>query len=298
MKRKNPFREIYDKDLEGDFPNFVDIELTNHCNLNCIFCSRNIMKREKGYMEDQTFKKIIDECAIHNTPVRFIRWGEPISHPKIIEFCKYVKSKNLLLHITTNGILLSKKITNQLIEIGVDSIIFSFQGSTKERYEIMRNTDKYDTLRRNIKRLNKYRGDKPYIQITSTMLNDTEKNIKRFTKYWEKYSDLITTGRTNMSRLSDNIPKNAKYLPCIEVLQKLSVDWDGKVTACCGDYDNLMTIGDINEKSLYDIWNNNQLLDSYRTILKDMKHKSLTLCSKCYPAYENINDKSDNKEGR
>jgi MoaA/NifB/PqqE/SkfB family radical SAM enzyme len=98
-KRENPFRTIYDnadfasvlqnKHRLPDFPFLVDIELTNHCNLACIMCPRHAMKRDKGFMSDEIFRKIIDECAKYKTPIRFIRFGEPFLHPNIVEFCEY-----------------------------------------------------------------------------------------------------------------------------------------------------------------------------------------------------------------
>lgn len=117
--RQNPFRQIYDnkyfknilkyKDKLPEFPFIVDVELTNHCNLRCIFCGQQAMTREKGYMSEEIFKKIVDECAEYSTPIRMIRWGEPFLHPKIFEFCEYAKSKGLWVHITTNGLLLDDK---------------------------------------------------------------------------------------------------------------------------------------------------------------------------------------------
>ena len=126
-KRENPFRKIYDseefksilqrKENIPKFPFLVDVELTNHCNLKCIFCGQQAMTRPKGFMSEN-FKKIVNECSQYNTPIRFIRWGEPFLHPNIIEFSKYVKSKGLLLHITTNGLAMKESDIKALIETG------------------------------------------------------------------------------------------------------------------------------------------------------------------------------------
>ena len=98
--RENPFNKIYrdekfsnilqNKENLPDFPYFIDIELTNHCNLQCVFCGQQAMYRHKGFMSEELLKKIADECSQFNTPIRFIRWGEPFLHPKIIEFCEYI----------------------------------------------------------------------------------------------------------------------------------------------------------------------------------------------------------------
>ncbi|MFH1366144.1 MAG: SPASM domain-containing protein, partial [Patescibacteria group bacterium] len=77
-----------------------------------------------------------------------------------------------------------------------------------------------------------------------------------------------------------------RYVPCTEVYQKLSVDWDGKITACCADYDNYLTLGDIKIDSLYDIWNKSEKLKAIRNLLDQGGHKCLSLCSKCFHFYD------------
>ena len=309
MNRENQFRKVYDNKKfkhvlqykNSNFPLLVDIEITNHCNLKCLFCSRLIMKRSKGFMTEILFKKIVDECSQYNTPIRFTLWGEPFLHPKIIDFCRYVKSKILLLHITSNGLLIKESDMKSLINLGVDSIVFSFQGATKEQYEIMRNNNKYDRLKMNVLKMVELRKDKlkPFIHISSTMINETEEELKKFIKYWENIVDSVGNGRTNLSRLSayykgkedfdflreiETIKKG--YRTCVEVWQKLNINWDGKISCCCADYDNLMMVGDMNKDTLYNIWNNSEELKLFRKLLDKKMFKSLSLCSNCYHTYE------------
>ena len=312
-KRKNPFRKIYDSEefkttLQNNltkFPFLVDVELTNHCNLKCIFCGQQVMKRPKGFMSEEIFKKIVDECAEFGTPIRCIRWGEPFLHPKIIDFLKYAKSKELLVHVTNNGLAIKEKQIKEIIDIGIDSLIFSFQGATKEQYELMRNNHSYDELKANVLKMVELRGDreKPFIHISSTMTNETQEQIDAFVNYWGNIVDSIGIGKTNLSRLSAHQIKSFEtiekleylkkqetikkyYRPCAEVYQKLSVDWDGKVSGCCGDFDNFLTVGDISQSTLLDIWNNSRELKIFRELLDKNLHRCLTLCSTCYRTYE------------
>jgi radical SAM protein with 4Fe4S-binding SPASM domain len=314
-KRKNPFRDVYDniefttvlqhKKNLPEFPYLVDVELTNNCNLKCIFCGQQAMTREKGFLSDETFKKVIDECSLYKTPIRFIRFGEPFLHVKIINFCKYVKSKGLPLHITTNGLLIKEDQMKSLMELGLDSIIFSFQGANKEQYEIMRQNNQYDKLKANILRLVKLRGDKlkPFIHISSTVTNESKKDINDFVDYWVNIVDEVGIGNTNLSQLSAHQIKSfesigklellkkqetikKEYAPCTEVYQKLSVDWDGKVTCCCGDFNNLLTVGNVSDTTLHDIWNNSNKLKTFRELLDNNAHRSLALCSTCFHTYE------------
>lgn len=291
MKRINVFRNIYDSFnykncTPREFPYIIDIELTNNCNLSCNMCATNLMTRKKGFMAEKTFNKIINECKDTDVAIRFIRYGESTLHPNFLKFSKKVKDNKIPLHITTNGLLLNDKIIKHLIDIELDSLIFSMQGVNKRGYDRMRG-EHYNELLPNILKFVEMRGnkDKPYIHISSTILGDSKKDVEEFINYWSKIVDSVDVGMTNLSRFGEKDSMNKEYKPCKESKHKLSIDWDGKITACCADYDNLMVIGDINKQTIHEVWNNNPLLESYRCILDSMQHRCLTLCKDCYPAY-------------
>ena len=294
MNKTNSFNLIYhkmnsDSNLPPGFPYIVDIELTNKCNLNCSFCSRQLMKREQGFMNLDVFNKTINECKKYGTGIRFIRWGEPFLHSDILNYIKIVKDNGLSLHITTNGLLLNREICEQLVTIRLDSITFSIQGLTKDEYKMERRADLF-ILYENIKLLSKCRSKKkkPYITIsvTYTPEGNDEDQIKElaFKDEWEPYVDNIHIGITNYARISNF---KGKHIICKEPWQKLSVDWDGNVSACCGDYDRLLNIGNINNDTLYNLWHG-ELIKSYRKIISSNKLDSLSLCNKCYPSHGNV----------
>ena len=314
-KRENPFRKIYDnpkfigvlknKKEPAKFPFLVDVELTNHCNLSCLFCGQQAMTRDKGFMTVRTFKKIVDECVRNKSPIRLIRWGEPTLHPEFLNFINYAKNKDLLVHMTTNGLLLNKQKIKKLINLPLDSLIFSFQGATKKEYQIMRDNNKYDLLKKNILDFVKLRGEKkkPYIHISCTVTDEPKKQINNFVNYWGNVADSVGVGKTNLSRFNlaqikkfKNIGKFEEikkqetikkvYKQCKEVYQKLSIDWDGKVSACCSDYDRYLTVGDVNKQSLKEVWDKSEKLKAIRVLLNNGCFRCLTLCSTCFHAYE------------
>ena len=298
MRRTNDFQKVYDNEdfqnaVQKDYPYIVDIELTNICNLKCMFClGAQAMTRKRGFIKEKVFKKVVDECAENNIPIRFIRWGEPFMHPDIIEFCKYIKGKGLPLHITNNGLRIREKQMKELVKLEVDSLIFSMQGATKEQYKAMRDTDRYDDFVSAVKKMVEIRGKakKPFIRITSTMLPaDTEEDIAKFKKFWGKIAYEVSVGQTipfwNPAVVTKILQK--EYVPCKEVHRLLGIDWDGKATACCGDHDNLLTVGDIKRSSIKTVWKNRRI-NAIRTILDAKGHRTLTKCSTCSRAYEGL----------
>jgi radical SAM protein with 4Fe4S-binding SPASM domain len=68
---------------------------------------------------------------------------------------------------------------------------------------------------------------------------------------------------------------------CPEVFGKVSIDWDGRITACCSDYNRAMIIGDIKKDSLYTIFHND-LVKEYRKILRKKEFEKIPHCSRCF----------------
>lgn len=311
--RVNPFKTIYKICNQGNskekmnllpaFPGYLDIELTNRCNFRCLMCPTGVgsIVRHKGVMDDAVFHKILEQIAPYKTPVRFVRWGEPLLHRNLVEYVVKLKRLGSIVHINTNGSLLTEEIMNSLLEAKLDSIKFSLQGVDKISYSQMRNIDFFDELLGRMKRLYTKRGnrDTPFIQASTTITYETAEQVNIFKESVRNYVDLITVDRTVLEHinvdevnLSDDEKSMLRYLKsqesvvkkhyeCPEVFDKLSINWDGEVSACCADYDNKMLAGDLKINSLKEIWMSPKM-HSYRSLLADMRHDELPLCSTCY----------------
>jgi len=249
-------------------------------------------------MDFELFKKAIDQIAVYGSAIRFIGFSEPFMHPKIMDAIRYVKSKGLLLHITNNGTVLKKEQIDQLLEIGVDSVIFSMQGTTKEEYETIRQNDKYEKLIENAKTLFERRGKdrkSPSIKITTTITSrDSEESAKEFLQAHAAYTDEVQiSGWTIFSRVSgdfnrNEIANNLGVLPfsknenatCMIPLYEMSINSNGKVSPCCDDADESLVIGDINKQSLLEIWHSEKM-KNVRDLTTSGKLDELTNCANC-----------------
>jgi radical SAM protein with 4Fe4S-binding SPASM domain len=83
----------------------------------------------------------------------------------------------------------------------------------------------------------------------------------------------------SLKELESVVEKRLKC--CDEVFDKLSINWDGKVTACCRDYDNKMIVGDLNKITLKKAWNS-EIISSYRRLLAERKYNLIEQCKDCY----------------
>lgn len=310
QKIMNNFRKVYDLDEFRNpysyelakFPYILDLEISNFCNLDCLMCWRQIMTRKKGMMEFSAFKKIADEAAKEGCKgIRLIRFGEPLLNKDVFNMIKYAKDKGLLVHMTTNGLLLDNEKIKQIIDSKLDSLIFSFQGTNKEEYERIRNNKNYGLLESNVKKLvelrKKLNSNHPYIQVTTTILDENEKQIKEFYNKWNKIVDGVDhwytafQGLENVERIKPliNRQKIAQHLKereqvrgwkCNEVVTKLSIDWNGDVTACCQDFNGELVAGNINKNTLKEIWNSPKMADLRKVLSQEGGRSKIPFCNR------------------
>lgn len=312
-KRSNPFRPLYIQCNSGNskqklsnlpsFPRFIDIEMTNTCNFRCLMCptGNHSMTRTSGFMSEEVFDRILEQTTPHKTPLRFIMWGEPTLHPKLIEYISQAHANGIMTHLNTNGSKLDREYIELLIDAGLDSIKFSFQGVDRKSYEEMRNTDFFEELLDVIKLFRDIRGnrERPYMHVSSSITYETREQVQEFKTRMSELVDEISLGRTvfhnadlnavrlrpaefeMLKTLKDQESVVREHPECPEVFDKMSIDWNGTVLACCDDPDNEMALGSIMNHTLEELWHSDQL-QYYRTMLADMRHDELPRCKTCF----------------
>ena len=93
-------------------PHIIELELTNNCNLACIHCHRKKMKKDLGYFDINLFRKLVDEISTY--PIAFLRIvgrGEPTLYPKLEQIMGYLKTKQIIVELCTNGFLFENNLT-------------------------------------------------------------------------------------------------------------------------------------------------------------------------------------------
>jgi MoaA/NifB/PqqE/SkfB family radical SAM enzyme len=118
----------------------IYIEPTNRCNLNCVTCIRNCWEEPLGEMSSATFTRIVENLRAFSPPpdVFFGGLGEPLAHPEIVEMVSRIKALGSSVELITNGTLLSKSMSKQLIDAGLDMLWVSLDGATPESYKDVR----------------------------------------------------------------------------------------------------------------------------------------------------------------
>ena len=117
--------------------NRIYIEITNHCNLECRICIRNTWNDGLGTMLLETYQKLIKdiECATPVPEIFFGGYGEPLSHPDIIEMIRSAAQIGAETSLITNGTLLGDGISKALVTSGLNRLWVSLDGAHADSYQ-------------------------------------------------------------------------------------------------------------------------------------------------------------------
>jgi len=285
--KPNKFDELFSRDEFTnsyqypipEFPMLIDIEPTNKCNLRCVFCNINVMKRKTGFMDMALYKKFLDEIEGKCFFLKFSRWGEPFMHPEIYNMFAMAKERGINTHVTTNGILIDPKHLEN-----VDTIYFSFQGLTKEEYAKIRCNKYYDEIVTTIDTIMEHEP-RPHVRLSTSVLDESPEEIEAFVKEWENRVDVVQIGKTIFSWVHDERFEhrqtfNYRTEPCNDVRVRLNIDYDGLISACCADFDRFLIIGDLRRQTIKEAWEGEKL-QRLRQSMIDGSWKQHPFCSKC-----------------
>ena len=186
------------------YPRKAIVELTMECNLNCIYCFRRTCNETFGVMSEKVFSRVLSELK-HSGVKRiiFTGWGEPLTHPKVLEYLSMAKNAGFNIVLNTNGTLL-ETFAEDIVKIGVDEVVVSIDAVDESIYGKLRYPGTVSKVLRGLQELYKAqkRQDKVILlglEFTTTTLNYTQ---------LPKIITLATNVKAVYIRLSNIIPIN------------------------------------------------------------------------------------------
>lgn len=304
---RRKWKENPRKHITGDFPIHLDIESTAACNLKCPMCFQSFNPPKPGFMEMQLFKKLIDEGAEKGLcSIKLNFRGEPLLHPKIADMVKYAKDNGIIeVMFNTNATLLTEEKSRQLIIAGLDKIICSVDGYTKEFYESIRRGATFEKTLENIKRIQKIKRemgtDKPVLRTQMVILKsikNPDEFIKNYVDFWGKIADHVAV-EDEIEWDYSKIKGNVVYEPfrCPQPWQRLFVRWDGVITLCCGDLYEDMPLGNAYDTTIEEVWKSSRM-ENIRRLLKNGESHKIPICKVCGNRRKVIEDMQKEDEHR
>jgi len=311
---QQPYGCLKEKLLSDDLkkkniiPLSIDIEVSAFCDLACPFCFREAIVTPDKIINEKFCYKLIDEAAEMEVPSIKFNWrGEPLLHPKISKFINYAKKKGIIdTIINTNATHLTSDKSNELIDSGLDYIIYSFDGGTKKTYEKMRpgrfKKNNFEDVYSNIKKFKeikeKLNSKFPYSKIQMIITHETIKEVENFFDIFDGIVDDVsvisyTERGGNFDKLSNlekeiyykkikefNLSKDSPYsrgingeikvskrrLPCEQPYQRLMVTYEGRVAMCCMDWGAKHPVGYADDKAFKN-------MDDYKNVFDKIRNE-------------------------
>ena len=297
------------------FPFTLEADPGNICNLRCPLCPTGTGEpgAKKGFMETGLFKRIFDQLEGNLQAINLYSWGEPLLNPHLIDMVKYVKEKNSSIRVvtSTNLNIRDDSLLEGLICAGIDEIIVSCDGASKETYVKYRVGGDFELVIRNLNflvRKNRELGGKTNIIWNFLVFRHNEHEVGIAKDMAKGIGVTLNIGMMRTS-LKDEIlkphkeaierdkawiPDNPEYSAynkkgcdvkkairtCRKPWQSIAVSWDGLVFPCCAVFEDKYNFGDAKKDPIKKIWNSRKFVLARKEIL-NKKSPAGTICGIC-----------------
>ncbi len=263
------------------YPGLVQIETTAECNAQCIFCSHKSIKRKLGEMPWKLFVKVIDQCKELNIKriCPFLN-GEPFLDSLIFKRLEHINKvlPEVELHIFSNMGLLDAKKLQKLSKIrNIRTFFMSLTSYDSESCKKYMGLD-FDKVYSNVLGLLKLNKEKRFIQcIRGSGIDSGSGKNSKFVACWSGVgiTDYFISARENWLGAIRSSKQSNQNSVCPRAYH-LCIYYDGTVPLCCFDNDGEKTFGNVNDKTLLEIYNS----EKYRQY-RILKKKNLKPCNRC-----------------
>lgn len=233
--------------MSNTIPDFstIEIETINRCNNDCSFCpaNRNNDTRKATIMDEGIFYTIIEQLRVMDFRgnINLFSNNEPLLDRRILKFVEYTSTKlpNAVKHFMTNGILLDKE---KFLILAKNLNVFDI--------------DNYDDNFEMIPSVKKVLDE-------SSLPHDFKCDVHIYMR--KKNQKLNTRAGTAPNRINEET-KFRPQSPCNLPFTQMIIRPDGTVGKCCNDPFSKMTLGDLNNQTLREIWRGK----AYQELRKEM----------------------------
>lgn len=227
-------------------PDLDSIELTNACNLNCPNCGSTTAKFHKGFMSDEVF----DLALKLSNPAKYMAIhgaGEPLLHPKFLQYLEKLVEIDKDTIVSTNGILLDDAMQREIFSLmgrlskGTFLVSFHTRKSVENWFHCLDIAAQYPNIRF-VAQLIDHNKEDAYRWLRELGIAEPQNhpNIQHITSHsW-----------------AGNVPGRAATYKKAEVRNRIrncfflrnrlfQVRWDGTVMVCCLDMECTQKSGSI-----------------------------------------------------
>lgn len=296
----NPSRINLGEAIPLNTPLVIQLETCGFCNLKCKFCPGGTA--DSGIIRDmmsvETFKLFLTQCREFPEKIKILRIigiGEPLLNGNVAEFVSEAKRSGIFekIEITTNGTLLTRELSDKLIDAGLDTLLVSLEATDENKFEEIAGVHiSINELYGNIAYFFKRSRNKCILYVKSTDLAfNMESEREEFYEKWGEICDEIQIEHVyenwpefqagtdgNSVRFDLKQYKKTKKV-CVQPFKLLCLAANGDVMPCSVDWKRTLLLGNIYQTRLAQIWNSEQLRKLRISLLRQEKCEYCRVCS-------------------
>lgn len=255
----------------------VYLNMTDRCNLNCIYCFAAERKENSARLTFDDYKKILDAVWKYNPRAEIIfTGGEPLMSPLTLPVARYAESLGFSRKLMTNATLINADNVESLIA-AFDSFKISVDGSDAKQHDFYRGAGNFSRTIKAIELLEKFSADvKLAMVVTKKNLDDVSKaaerwggrltfqplfplgNAKRdenlFLTGKEYFDALKSAGVVPFMDLHNLINSRKKIFKCALGDAEVSISCSGDVYPCQLLHHDEFKLGNLKESSFEEIY--------------------------------------------
>ena len=252
-------------------PVLVDIEPTNRCNLRCTFCPREEQARPFGRMDVALLRSVVDQTADTAMEYHFNLHGEPTLHPNLAEMVDYVAAAGGKALVYTNFSQKKDEVTDALAMSGADRVIVNVSGADEVSYAANNVLGDFEQVVHNLRRFRGTRDGagkkRPRLVVSFVRTSTNAEVADRAREVFGPLCDYFALQRVHdwlgVEKIRQvgggHLEKPRTFTRCSRLWTGVTVLWDGRLAACCYDYNGEQILGDVNVDTVEAIWSSERL---------------------------------------
>ncbi len=280
---KDAYFAYLDGQAPAPAPKILLFLLNKNCNLKCVFCD---LWPHHDMMPHEQVRNVLEQAAEIGTRHAVLTGGEPFVLPHLFDVIRYAKDLRLGVNVTTNGTLIEKRF-DELLDAPLDSLSVSID-ALDDSHDELRGKISLDKILAGLEKLRRASPMKIsiYHVVTNKNLHQLERtyefahSIGAEFGFWpvngyeflhvrepeQVRSYLATIDRLAVRDAEVRVRReyyqramayhSASQLSvrCLGLVQKFGVDVHGNVLPCCVWGNQGLTVGNVFETPLRELW--------------------------------------------
>ena len=258
IKRRSP---IVNEDIPHykgvPLPTWIELSLIDVCNRTCSFCPKSDPK-----VAPDTYQKmsrlLIDKLTFELKKIKYrgaialCGYGEPLLHKDILYITKKL-SQVSSVEIVTNGDVLTSKMLRNLYLAKVSRVLISMYDGPEQ--------------------INKFKNIIKKSKVPSDLIILRDRWYDKDNNFGVKL-----TNRTGTIKIGNQV-STALHTTCFYPSYQFLIDWNGDVFLCPQDWQRRITMGNMMQENIFDIWVGKIMSRFRKELLKGKRN--LSPCNSC-----------------